>query len=628
MSAFVVCVSRDGATVPSRLTHMYGNTLGSPIAWHHRGAISIGIANDSVLPTIEMVDLGSIVGVGVARLDNRDEVRAWLGGYPRVMTDLELVTATIATRGCDAVGMFAGDFAFVVWNAATRTVIAARDIFGVRPLYYKSERHSFALASRAMALAGEAQYDRQFIADYLASSPYLSDRTIVENVRAVPPASLLTAEAERVRVVRYWNVLDFPPDELAPHKDRVEQFRSLFTDAVRARLTGRGDVWSQLSGGLDSSSVVSQAQTLAERADIGTGIAGTVTMVDSFGDGDEREFSDTVVRRYGLRNETICDAWAWQDDGSPPPLTDQPRSRYPFFARDRRLVSIVRAGGGRVLLSGHGSDSYLSGPAFFLADWIASGRVHAALREALNWSVLQRQSFWTFAKNYLVMPFLPPAVRQYFGPEWASVPRWIDRSIARQCVAAARAAEQMRFTVGENKHLGELNFQLNAVQREPDYGVISEGLEYRYPFLDRRLVEFALRLPITDKIRPVEQKWILRQAMTGILPELIRTRTGKGGSLDPRFLWSLGREEKQLNRMLADPILAQLGFIDGAALRTAVNDGRRGRCQNVGGLMSTLSLETWLAVRSGHRIPRPAGPQDSTARIVRTPATHEAQVTS
>jgi asparagine synthase (glutamine-hydrolysing) len=120
----------------------------------------------------------------------------------------------------------------------------------------------------------------------------------------------------------------------------------------------------------------------------------------------------------------------------------------------------------------------------------------------------------------------------------------------------------------------------------------------RYPFLYRPLVEWSLRLPATQRVRPHARKWILREATRDVLPETVRTRATKGG-IDARILWSLQHEHVRVDALLRDPVLAQLGCIDPTPLRVAVEQARHGRPVNNVSLMSALSLETWLAVRSG-----------------------------
>src|SRR5690606_10667957 len=154
---------------------------------------------------------------------------------------------------------------------------------------------------------------------------------------------------------RYWRAEEFVPADDGDAQENSARFRALLEDSLRARVAGPAVTWAHLSGGLDSSTVVALSNTM------GLDVRNTVTIVDSLAEGDERTYSDAVVNRYGLRNEQIRDYWAWQDDGEPAPVTQQPSPLYPFYARDRQAWNTVRNAGGRVLLSGFGADQYLTG---------------------------------------------------------------------------------------------------------------------------------------------------------------------------------------------------------------------------------------------------------------------------
>jgi asparagine synthetase B (glutamine-hydrolysing) len=289
------------------------------------------------------------------------------------------------------------------------------------------------------------------------------------------------------------------------------------------------------------------------------------------------------VQKYGLRNEQVRDYWAWQDDGEPAPATDLPSPLYPVYARDRRVWNAVRQAGGRVLLSGFGADHYLYGNLDYITDLAASGRIRDALGEVTTWSVAMRQSFWSVGRRYLVDPFLSRSQPKQQRPRWITPPYRDMHASGVRTHGAQRFAHRITQT---------LSSMPTWLERWP-YG---PEIEMRYPFLYRPLVEASLQLPPRQRVRPNARKWILREATRDVLPESVRTRSTKGG-IDARILWSLRREKPQLDRMLEDPVLAQLGCVDAAALRGAVDAARRGVAVNNVQLFSALALETWLRAR-------------------------------
>jgi asparagine synthase (glutamine-hydrolysing) len=541
-----------------------------------------------------MATYGPLTAVGDVRLDNRTEIAALAEQPPSAdASDLEVVLRALDARGDRCVGALLGDFAFVVWNARAHKLIAARDAFGVKPLYWTTRRGRLSFSSSLDVFSAGSDYDLDHIADILAGQAGPVERTIWSDVRAVPAGGLLVQRGMTRTGVRYWTPDAFAPDETMADGEACEQFLGLFRDGIRTRLGAPTATWAQLSGGLDSSSVVLVAQSLSS----GPALNGTVTVVDSLGNGDERKYSDAVLRRVDLRNEQVRDYWAWQDDGTPPPSTDDPRPMYPFYARDRRMCDVVRTSGGRVLLSGFGSDHYLCGNLHYVTDMARAGRVGPAVRELAAWAVTTRRSFWSMAREYLG-PLVPAMRRTWYGEAIDRVPSWIDPSFARRYGIEKRLEGAAPEDGPGGLFAGRTARDLLSIPAWVDRWPFGDDIEVRYPFLHRPLVEASLQLPARMRIRPQGHKWVLREALRGTLPEEVRTRVGKG-TIDARILWSLQRERHRVDELLRDPILGQLGCIKPAELRDAVDAARRGIETNLRFLMSALSLETWLAVRSG-----------------------------
>ena len=523
-----------------------------------------------------------LIGAGDVRLDNRAEIAALAGLSTQGHSDLELALGAIDRRGEGCIPHLLGDFAFVCWDARAQKLLAVRDAFGVKPLYRRAAPGLQLFSSDIEPLRTDETYDLEYIADHLAGRNAALTATIWRGITPVGAASLVRQRGTVQSEERYWRAEEFAPADDGDEVENCVRFRSLLEESLLARVDNASETWAHLSGGLDSSSIValSNAMGVEDKR-----VANTVTIVDSLGEGDERAYSDSVVQKYGLRNEQVRDYWAWQEDEEAAPLTDQPSPLYPFYARDRRAWNVVRNAGGRVLLSGFGSDQYLYGNLDYITDMAARGRIRDALGEVTTWSVAMRQSFWSVGRRYLVDPFLSRSPRMH------EPPRWMHRGVAsrRGFDSHVHAARRFASAITDN---------MNAVPAWIERWPYGHEIEMRYPFLYRPLVEASLRLPATQRVRPNARKWILRQAMRDVLPDNVRMRSTKGG-IDARILWSLQREKPRLDAMLRDPILAQLGCVDAAALRTAVDEARRGVAVNNVHLLSALALETWLSVRHG-----------------------------
>ena len=153
-----------------------------------------------------------------------------------------------------------------------------------------------------------------------------------------------------------------------------------------------------------------------------------------------------------------------------------------------------------------------------------------------------------------------------------------------------------------------------SLTRVTDHGLTADMLEIRHPLLFRPLVEFALRLPPDLRARPYAHRWVFREAMRGVLPDVVRTRVGKPDTGEI-LAASLAMERPRLTSLLQDPILAELDLLDAASLREAF---RLAPCKTGAGaclhhsLLSTLAVEAWLQIRSGRW---PCGEHDNSTEV-------------
>jgi len=534
-----------------------------------------------------------LIGAGDVRLDDRAALFKLTVGLPETASNLELVLAAIDARGVAVVKVLQGDFSFVVWDARAQKIIAARDAFGVKPLFMRNAQGLLLFASRAAPLATSDEYNLDYLRDYLFGMPLRGSATAWREVTRVEGGTVFQQRGTVGQAQSYWSALDHAPAVDADERESVARFGQLLRTSIAQRVEQDGSTWAQLSGGLDSSSIVSGAEHWLGRGSIG----GTVTLVDTMGEGDERRFSNLIVQKYGLRNEQLEDAWPWEDAESLT-LIDEPHQLYPFQRRDQRVRDVVRANHARVLLSGLGSDHYLFGNLSYIPDLIVTGHLLRAARDLTNWSLATRRSFWWMTRRHALDPLLRGRILAQSRDEDApKFPRWLGD--ARRCSQdldrlydLTRAAPRgQRFCYATARELATIP---SWVHRDG----FENGMEIRYPFLSRPLVEFSLGLPVHMRARPFARKWVLREAMRGILPEAVRTRQSKG-SIDARIVWSLQRESGTVQSLLREPILAELGLLDAGQLRNAVEEARSGVKHNLVMLMSALSLETWLAVRSG-----------------------------
>jgi asparagine synthase (glutamine-hydrolysing) len=538
------------------------------------------------------------MAAGLVRLDNRAYVRRLVACDDDGQSDLDLMVAALRRRGPDCIREFEGDFAFAYWDDTRQRLIVARDALGIRVLYQSHTATCSSFASHASVLGADRPYSLEYVADYIANNVSRT-RTPYEGVTRVPPATYQVIQGEQRLERRYWSPFDFTTDWTVDHRTAIARFKELFEGAVRLHLMDSTGCWSQLSGGLDSSSVVSMAGWLAQADAQLPKLNGTLTYVDTLSIGDERPFSDTVVRDWPGRNVQLVDYLLWQDGEEDPPRSDEPNPNYPMFARDQFACQTIRSSGGWTLLTGVGPDHYLHGNWVFFADWIVRGRVADAVREMYRAAVYNKTSFWRLAYDNAIHPLLERRTRRRKPKVTEPWPAWVHPSFARRFDIGSRDGfrDPSRGPVGKyfaTQAANAMAFIEHAVPR----GVVADTLDVRHPFLHRKLVEFCLQLPPEMKVTNNFHKWILREAMRGILPEEVRRRRTKG-FINTGIERSFVAQDRRLDSLLQHSILGDMGCIDVPLAREALSRRTERSLTESQQLRHLLTLETWLAVRSG-----------------------------
>ena len=310
-----------------------------------------------------------------------------------------------------------------------------------------------------------------------------------------------------------------------------------------------------------------------------------------------------MADRWRLRNEVILDSPTWYDEHYEPPRTDQPCLDLQVYPRQRRLAGVIREAGGRVLLTGWGGDEIFVSNMFFFADWLAAGHVWPAMREMARRAAIGRTSFWEMAYKNAIMPLLPAMAQRRLARDGPDSPSetWLETTRRRYGLTArSPLVNEYAGGVGDKYHHA-VAAKVRLLPAAIDRGVLADALELRHPMLYRPLVEFALRLPPTLRSRPYGHRWVLREAMRGLLPDKVRARIGKPETGD-MVAWSFATERARLRELVHKPILGDLGLVEPTGLQAAfdelANDTAR-NCFLHAPLLVTLAVEAWLRLRSG-----------------------------
>ncbi|MDA8019530.1 MAG: asparagine synthase-related protein [Thermoanaerobaculia bacterium] len=610
MSALGGVLSLRGAPVPDVMARRIASGLAQigpdGEAWHHDDLLSLvfrpfHVGADDGKTRQPWSDLQGLVVAWNGRLDNAAELRRMLG--VRRADGPRLVAAAYRRFGKDCVRHLVGDFSLAVWDPLLRRLLLATDPFALRPIFFHSGSDFFLFASRARTLVEAAGLSTTL--DDVGVAAFLTfidagHRTVLRDVRMLPGAHWLTVEEGVVRLERYWSPADRSPVRYSRDEGYEDHFAQVFRQAVTDRLVAETPVWADLSGGLDSSSIVcvadrvlagSDNQRLASRLE-------TVSYVyERNRSCDEREYLQTVETLRGRRGFHIRDDEVPTLTPIPAHLQpDLPSGQLPFHNRYRAQYDAMSRLGSRVLLRGSGGDHVLWGEAlaaFELADLLATGRPREAWRRAKSWAHQRREPLFKTLWQGGIWPLLPRRIRAATGFVH-TLDDWFDPDFVRRVDLPGRL-------LGEDDHRFALPSQrlqwawIAGVGRYVGWEMpLARGcVESRYPFLDRRLVELALAMPMDQKLRPGETRSVLRRALRGVLPDKVRHRTSKSGP-DEAIYRALTRESRWLAELFRDARVCRHGFVHPAALERALTAARHGVMLNSPQLLRALTLEFWI----------------------------------
>jgi asparagine synthase (glutamine-hydrolysing) len=529
------------------------------------------------------------------RLDNREELIKQLK-LSSTETDVSIVAAAYLKWGTSFVGYLIGDFAFVLWDQRTQTLWLARDPFGVRSLFYHLNKKrviwSSILRELLAVVDAEPQVDDDYIAGFLTRYPEPS-QTAFREFRAVPPGHLVVVKDGRVKVESFWS-----PDVRARlyyknPEEYEEQFRELFAQSIHCRLRSASPVFAELSGGLDSSSIV----CLADHICAGPQVETVSYVYDEARTSDERSFMQSVEQQRGKSGHYISeDEHRFSINAALGKFFSAPSYHYYCLDRFAALRNLMAQFGSHIVLSGEGGDQLNMSnpdPDVIIADYIFEGRLlqlHNLLR---TWSSELHKPYLQLLGSGAAL--LLPRSTQAKYRKIAKVPAWLHPNFCRQLNIAERMlgpVDPFGYRLPSQRDLAQGLVQTIRTVSAIYFQEYS-GLEYTFPYLHRPLVEFLLAVPIEEKINPNEGRSLVRRSMRGILPDKVLKRRGKKGPTEA-LSNAIVRDWPTVKWMFEEPRVCARGYVDRDELLAAIQRVRHGTEQFSFHLFVTLATEFWL----------------------------------
>lgn len=546
---------------------------------------TIAVASAPLAPHYDPLSRTAVVVDGF--IDNLDEVAGALG-LPASTDPRDVVRAAHARWGADAGARLIGDYVAIVCDPSSRRVTAIRDPMGQRPLFYGRCRRGVVFASELQQIvrhpAIETAVNEPMVAEYLTDSPATVAETLWRDVFRVPPAHAIEMSGQCVTVRRCWSWGGGPRERDARPEARDERFREVLTRAVDCRTRDAAGVGVLLSGGVDSSAVAGVAASLRHASGRSPVHAFTLTFPGQ--PCDETFFSRAVIGKWSLRStmrEAVRPARSAFVDAVARYLDVPP---HPNSAAADALRASAAANGADVLLTGAGGDDFFAGTGSRVSALLRRGRV-------LAWSRAMVGPRLPVRARDALRPLLGarPPRRPWIRADFAARTRLEDRLRLRPSVSFPTRAQQEMHAVATS--LGQV-----LGDEMEDRAAHAAGVAQRHPFYDRRVAEFGLALPESERSAGGRTKILVRRALRDYLPEAVAARDDKAefSSTYVDALAALGGEAT-----FAALRSEQAGWVDGGAVRDMharmldlYRRGDESYSAYTGPLWAVAAIELWL----------------------------------
>lgn len=541
---------------------------------------------------------------------NFQELRAELeslGHKFRSRTDSEVVLYSYSQWGTSCVERFNGMFAFAIWDKTRQELFLARDRYGIKPLYYMFQGNAFLFASEQKAILShpsvKCAIDLEALLEYFTFQNIFTDKTLLQGIRLLPPGHWTKLALGKVintlDMHQYWDFDFREPENPASDESYAEELDHLFKQAVNRQLVSDVELGSYLSGGMDSGSITAIAATqlpYIKTFTCGFDLHSASGLELGF---DERERAELMSYLFKTEHyemvlkagdmERILPKFAWH--------LEEPRvgQSYPNFYVAQLASKFVK-----VVLSGAGGDELFGG-----YPW----RYYRA--------VINNNFEQYIDKYYIFWQRLIPnkAIQEVFQPVWNEVKHVWTRDIFKS-VFKSHASQLTRPEDYINHSLYfEAKTFLHGLLVVEDKLSMAHSLETRVPFLDNDLVNFAMNVPVSMKLRSLTEvvrinenepgpktskyfektrdgKLLLRNTMKHYIPGEI-TEGIKQGFSAPDASWFKGESINYVRDLICSKNAKIYDFLDQDSVQKLVNEHLEGKQNRRLFIWSLLNFEWW-----------------------------------
>jgi asparagine synthase (glutamine-hydrolysing) len=535
------------------------------------------------------------------RLDNRKDLIARLAGeLSPDSTDLEIVAEAYDRWGTETFRELIGDWALSGWNPGDQSLVLAKDFVGTRQLYYARARDKITWCTILDPLVLLARHPFKLEEEYLAGwlsffpAPHL---TPYVGIRAVPPSSFVRIGRRTERVAKYWDLDSAKRIRYRVDSEYEEHFRAVFSESVRRRLRSDLPILAELSGGMDSSSIVCMADAVMSRGTSEIPRLDTVSYyTDAEPNWDERPFFGRVEAqrgRVGCHIEVRAED-AFRIDFDMSRLAATPSAGSCPSAASQQFTRLLEANHNRILLSGIGGDEFTGGvsnPIPELADLLVELQLGRLAHQLKAWALDKRKP-WLHLVAAVAARFCSENIKLNRADVLAP---WLNLHFARRNRHALRGYLARWNIFGSRPSVQDHIGTLRALQRQLASDSLScdPPFEKRYPYLDRNFLEFICAIPPDQLIRPGRRRSLMRRALAGCVPQEVLSRKRKGHVARGPMV-GVSTNFSRLSSLCQNMRSAWLGIADEKATSALLLKVKQGLEIPMIPFMRTLAIEWWL----------------------------------
>lgn len=568
---------------------------------------------------------GPVVVVLDGRIDNRGELSRKLGMDAQTLPDVNLVAAAYLRWGNACFSEILGDFAIAVWDKLSESLTLARDPFGVRGLFFSHHRSHFYFATDISTLLAIPSLNHRVNENHVAMSlAYLpeGDSTAFANINPVEPGTYVVIAGRRQHKQRFWGFENISESKI-PQSELKDCCFSLIEKAVSVCLRSDRTITAELSGGLDSSTIVCIADALLKAGKGPSVDLQTTSFVyNAAQSSDERNFITLVQRQVQRRNvHHLVDERPVFSEWPDPEFLEYPNRLHCFGGALQQQLDSMRSRNSRVLLSGaFGDQLFVSQQSlpYHAADLLNDGHVRRAYDSCRSWSFERREPVLPTIWHAAVRPQLPDwtlrAIAKHSnitsaGPKSYRIPSWINPELMKR----TELRERVRLSAyGDPKWRGGSRRvrYTNLMQCVGWFGSgyrenahTSSKIEMRYPYTYRPLVEFLLSVPFEQMCNEKFTRILHRQAIEGWVPEPVRRRVSKKGPMEA-ILIGFRAEWPRLKLLIHSSRAVERGYVLRKQLEDEARRWLHGQVQS--DLLRFFALEMWLRALENSAVARKA----------------------